>query len=338
MFDMLKALCAKDGCSGDESAVAAHIISLLPDDCISYSDSLGNLIVSKKGIATPKNKVLLAAHMDEVGFIVTYITEDGYLRFSPVGGVNASVVIGRQLHFKNGTVGVIGTRAMHQMDKEEREKPVEFDELLIDIGASSKEEAEQKVRPGDCAYFECGYTELGDGMIKSKAIDDRMGCAILLLLLKKRLPYDLTCVFTVQEEIGARGAKTAAYSVKPDYSIVVETTTACDFAGVSDEKRVCSLGSGVVVSYMDKGTIYPKELYSAAMTKAKELGLKAQTKTMIAGGNDSQSISVSAGGIPTLALSVPCRYLHSPSCMINKNDALAAASLTAAMFCELCEK
>ena len=178
MFDMLKTLCAKDGCSGDESAVAAHIISLLPDDCISYSDGLGNLIVSKKGIATPKNKVLLAAHMDEVGFIVTYITEDGYLRFSPVGGVNASVVIGRQLHFKNGTVGVIGTRAMHQMDKEEREKPVEFEELMIDIGASSREEAEQKVRPGDCAYFECGYTELGNGKIKAKAIDDRMGCDI----------------------------------------------------------------------------------------------------------------------------------------------------------------
>ncbi len=338
MFDMLKELCACDGCSGDERGVAKYIISQLPQDCEHYIDGLGNLIVTKKGIAVPKNKVILAAHMDEVGFIVTYITDDGYLRFAPVGGINASAVIGRQLHFKNGTVGVIGTKAMHQIPKAEREKEPSFDSLLIDIGASSREEAEKKVAAGDCAYFECGYTEFGDGMIKAKAIDDRIGCAILLLLLKKRLPYDITCVFTVQEEIGTRGAGPAAFSVKPDYALVVETTTACDISGVSAEKRVCGLGKGAVVSYMDKGTIYPKELYNIAFAKAKELELKAQTKTLIAGGNDSSAISVSAGGIPTLALSVPCRYLHSPSCVIKKEDALATASLAAAMFCELCAK
>ncbi|MCH5325493.1 MAG: M20/M25/M40 family metallo-hydrolase [Eubacterium sp.] len=338
MFDLLKNLCAQDGCSGDERAVTKYIISQLPEDCAYKIDGLGNLIVTKKGMKTPKNKIMLAAHMDEVGFIVTYITEDGYLKFAPVGGVNAPAAIGRQLHFRNGTVGVIGTKAMHQMTKEEREKDVEFDDLMIDIGATDREQAQQKVMPGDCAYFDCGYTELGSGMIKSKAIDDRIGCAILLLLLKKKLPFDITCVFTVQEEIGARGAKAASYTVKPDYAMVIEATTACDFAGVSDEKRICELSKGVVISYMDKGTIYSKELYNAAFAKARELKFSAQTKTMIAGGNDSSAISVSAGGIPTIALSVPCRYLHTPSCMINKEDALATASLAAAMFCELCEK
>ena len=336
MFDILKKLCLADGCSGDEGDIARLIISMLPADCEHYIDGMGNVIVNKKGAKTPKNKVMLAAHMDEVGFIATYITSEGYIRFAPVGGINAETVIGRQLHLKNGTIGVTGTKAMHQQTKEERESDVKFSQLAIDIGASGKEEAEQRVRQGDSAYFDCGYTELGDNMIKAKAIDDRIGCAIMLKLLNEQLPYDIVCAFTVQEEIGARGAKAAAYALKPDYAVVLETTTACDFAGVEDEQRICELGKGCVISYMDKGAIYPRQLYDMAVQKANTLGIAAQTKTLIAGGNDSQSIISAAGGIPTLALSVPCRYLHSPACVIKKEDALATAELARAVFEELC--
>lgn len=338
LFDMIKTLCEANGTSGDESGLTELIISMLPDDCEKKVDALGNLIVTKKGKAVPKNRVMLAAHQDEVGFIVTYITEQGFLRFAPVGGINPETVIGRQLKFKNGTVGVIGTKAIHQQSKEERSKPVKFDGLLIDIGASSREEAEKYVLPGDCAYFLCGWTEYGDNMIKAKALDDRAGCAVLIDMLNSDLPYDITCVFTVQEEIGTRGAKAAAYSVAPDYAIVLETTTACDFSGNDGEKRVCELGKGCVVSYMDNRTIYSKELYHLAFDKAKEISVPCQTKSVVAGGNDSGAIHTAVGGIKTVALSVPCRYLHSPACVIKRSDAEATAEMCRVMFKELCER
>lgn len=156
-------------------------------------------------------------------------------------------------------------------------------------------------------------------------------------ILNKDLPYDVTCVFTVQEEIGTRGAKVAAYTVKPDYAIVLETTTACDFSGNDGEKRVCELGKGCVVSYMDRSTIYDRELYRLGFEKAKEINVPCQTKTLVAGGNDSGAIHSSVGGIRTVALSVPCRYLHSSSCMIKKSDVQSTAELAYAMYLALAE-
>ena len=315
LFENIKKLCLADGTSGDEGDVTKLILSMLPQECDAKIDPLGNIVVNKKGAKTPKNKVMLAAHQDEVGFIVTYITDDGNLKFTTVGGINPEVVIGRQLHFKNGTVGVVGG-----------------------IGASSKAEAEKYVSPGDCAYFRSDYTELGNGYLREKALDDRIGCAIMVDILNKNLPYDVTCVFTVQEEIGTRGAKVAAYTVKPDYAIVLETTTACDFSGNDGEKRVCELGKGCVVSYMDRSTIYDRELYRLGFEKAKEINVPCQTKTLVAGGNDSGAIHSSVGGIRTVALSVPCRYLHSPSCMIKKSDVQSTAELAYAMYLALAEK
>lgn len=338
LFENIKKLCLADGTSGDEGDVTKLILSMLPQECDAKIDPLGNIIVNKKGAETPKNKVMLAAHQDEVGFIVTYITDDGNLKFTTVGGINPEVVIGRQLHFKNGTVGVVGGKAVHQQSPKERDEPVKLDTLTIDIGASSKAEAEKYVSPGDCAYFRSDYTELGNGYLREKALDDRIGCAIMVDILNKNLPYDVTCVFTVQEEIGTRGAKVASYTVKPDYAIVLETTTACDFSGNDGEKRVCELGRGCVVSYMDRSTIYDRELYRLGFEKAKEINVPCQTKTLVAGGNDSGAIHSSVGGIRTVALSVPCRYLHSTSCMIKKSDVQSTAELAYAMYLALAEK
>ncbi len=330
MLERLETICTIDGTSGDEGAVREYIRSNITADEITV-DNLGNLIVFKKGKKTPKNKIMLAAHMDEVGFMVTDVTEDGFLRFGAVGGVDPRVVLGRAVRFKNGTLGVVGTKATHQLSTDERKKAPDFSEMYIDIGVSSRVEAEKRVSRGDTACFDSDFFVFGDGFVKGKAIDDRAGCLILMDMINSGLEYDMWFAFTVQEEVGTRGAKAASFSVAPDIALVLETTTACDIAGVGGDKRVCQLGKGCVVSYMDRSTIYDRELYNLAFETAEKLGVSVQTKTVVAGGNDSGSIHVSRGGVRTCALSVPCRYLHSPSCVIKQSDYEATKALAVAM-------
>lgn len=330
MLDRLREICMTDGTSGDEAAVREYIRSRITADEMTV-DPLGNLIVFKKGRQTPKNKVMLAAHMDEVGFMVTDITEDGFLRFGAVGGIDSRVVMGRAVRFKNGTLGIVGTKAVHQQTAEERKKAPEFDEMLIDIGAACAADAEKLVKRGDTACFDTDFFTFGDGYVKGKAIDDRAGCLIMMDMINSDLPYDMWFAFTVQEEVGTRGAKAAAFTVQPDIALVLETTTACDISGSGGSKRVCELGKGCVVSYMDRSTIYDRELYSLAFDTAKRLDIPVQTKTLVAGGNDSGAIHVSCGGVRTCAMSVPCRYLHSPSCVIKQSDLDATKALSAAM-------
>lgn len=323
-------ICALDGTSGDESTVRDYIRSHISADEVT-TDNLGNLLAFKKGRKTPKNCIMFAAHMDEVGFMVTDITEDGFLRFGAVGGVDPRVVLGRGLRFRNGTAGVVGTKAVHQQSEEERKKAPEFTDMLIDIGASTREEAEKLVQRGDCAVFDSDAFRFGDGFVKSKALDDRAGCLIMMDMINGDPEYDAWYAFTVQEEVGTRGAKAAAFTVAPDIAVVLETTTACDIPGSSGDKRVCELGKGCVVSFMDRGTIYDHELYSLARSTADNLGIPNQTKTVIAGGNDSGAIHVSRGGVRTCALSVPTRYLHSPSCTAKESDIEATAKLASAV-------
>lgn len=330
MTEQLRELCVLDGTSGDEGAVRDYIISHIKADMVTV-DNLGNVIVFKKGRSTPKNKVLLAAHMDEVGFMITDITEDGFLRFDAVGGIDPRVVLGRAVRLKNGAQGVIGTKATHQQTAEQRKKAPDFGDMYIDIGAQSRGAAERLAARGDTACFDTDFFRFGDGFIKGKAIDDRAGCLIMIDMINSDLAYDTWFAFTVQEEVGTRGAAAAAFTVNPDIAVVLETTTACDIAGVSGDKRVCSLGGGAVISYMDRRTVYDRELYRLAFDTAQRLSIPAQTKTVVAGGNDSGAIHVSRGGVRTCALSVPCRYLHSPSCVIKESDYAAAKRLAFAM-------
>ena len=316
MKDLLKELCMTDGISGDENAVRDLIISKIKLVCEYSVDNLGNLICFKKGRKKPKKKLMICAHMDEVGLMVTYIRADGTLSFNCVGGIDPSVIIGRQVHIgKNRISGVVGSTAVHNLSKEDRDKAPEVDSLYIDIGAASKEEAEKYVSLGDSVCFDSEFTELGGSRVKSKALDDRAGCAMMIKLLHEKLEYDTYFVFNVQEEIGLRGSTVSAFSVAPDFAIVLEATTAADIDGVSGAKRVCVLGDGPVVSFMDRSTIYDKELYQLAFDIA-----TCQTKTMIAGGNDSGAIHISGSGVRTIAISVPCRYLHSPSSVIEMSD------------------
>ena len=321
MKELLKELCLEDGVSGDESDVRELIISRIKDVCEYSVDNLGSIICFKKGKKAPAKKLMICAHMDEVGFIITYIRPDGTLSFGNVGGIDPSVVIGRQVKVgKEHISGVVGSTAVHNLSREQREKAPKTDSLYIDIGAADRAEAEKYVSLGDCAYFDSEFTELGGSRIKSKALDDRAGCAIMIELMHEELEYDTYFVFNVQEEIGLRGATASAYSVAPDYAIVLETTTAADIDGAAGAKKVCEVGRGPVVSFMDRHTIYDKELYRLAFDIAEEQSFPCQTKTMIAGGNDAGAVHISGRGVRTMAVSLPCRYLHSPSCVIDTAD------------------
>lgn len=329
-FVLLKTLCMLNGTSGDEKSVRDFIISRLPDDCDYTVDALGNLIVNKKGETEPKNKVALFAHMDEVGFIVTYITDDGFVNVANVGGIDNSALFGKKLTI-NGCVGVAGAKAIHQCSSDEAKKIPEITDVSVDFGFESKEEAEKHISLGDFGYFKSDFVEFGNNMIKSKALDDRLGCAIMLELLQEKSKINYTCVFTVQEEIGTRGATTSAFIVKPDYAIVIETTTASDIPDTPENKKVCKVGKGAVVSFMDRGTIYNKDLYKKAREIADKNGIANQTKTVVAGGNDASAIHKSAGGIKTVAVSLPCRYIHSSASVGSKADMESVKALTKAL-------
>ncbi len=310
------------GVSGREEKVRDFIISNLSKDVSYKVDNMGNLLVHKKGKSSPKNKLMLCAHMDEVGFIITYITDSGYLKFDTLGGIDPAVIIGKPVVLESGVTGVVALKHIHQCNAEDSRVLPPISALCIDIGAKSKEEAEQYVSLGDYAVFDSDFTEFGSekSLIKAKALDDRFGCALMLDLINSELPYDIDFAFTVQEEVGARGALAATYAINPDIAVVIEATTAGDICGVEGEKRACVLGNGPVVSYMDKGTVYDRELYKKVMKLAEDNEIPAQTKTLVAGGNDSSSVQRTRGGNKVLAISIPCRYLHSPSCVIDKAD------------------
>lgn len=318
MINLLKELCLINGISGNETLVREYIISRIKDYCEYRTDNLGNLICFCKGKSDSGKKLMICAHMDEVGFIVTHINDDGTLNFAEVGGIDTGVMLGRQV--KIGDIyGVIGSKAVHNLTKAEREKLPETSSMYIDIGADTREQAEKYIKLGDSVCFESEFTELGN-CIKAKAIDDRAGCAIMVKMIQETPEYDTYFVFNTREEIGLRGAGASTSAVNPDFAIVLESTTAGDIDGVIGNKKVCELGKGAVVGFMDRRTVYDKELYKLAFATAKECDILCQTKTMIAGGNDSGVIHTTGTGVRTIAISLPCRYLHSPSCVINRAD------------------
>ena len=318
---MLKDLCLLNGTSGDEVRVRDYIINEIKEYSTYEVDNLGSVIAYKKGKKKPNKTVCINAHMDEVGFIITGITSDGYLRFAPVGGIDTKVCLDRAVTVgENRINGVIDDKAYHLLEDSEKDKAPSFDKLLIDIGAKSETEAQSVVSLGDFAYFESDYTELGNGYIKAKALDDRIGCMLMIELIKSELEYDTVFCFNVQEEVGLRGSKCTSFAVSADISIVLEATTAGDLDGVLGADRVCVLGNGGVVSFMDNRTIYDRELYKLAMNTASENNIPVQTKTAVAGGNDAGSIQTSGKGAKVMALSLPCRYIHSPSSVVKKSD------------------
>ena len=315
MIEHLKNLCNLSGVSGNEGEVRSYILSAIKDRADEIkTDTMGNLIVLKKGAKRPKNKVMLCAHMDEVGFIVTFLNEDGTVRFDTVGGIDAKILPGlRVRHQKSGRYGVIGSVPIHLEETAKRDKPVKKDDLFMDFGENIG------ICPGDIISFDNDLFQLGK-LICAKAIDDRFGCAVLLELLKEEHEFDTYYLFSVQEELGSRGAVTASYHIDPHIAVVLEATTAADLPDTEESKKVCCIGKGPVISFMDKGTVYNKEHFELAVKTAQKNDIPWQTKSVIAGGNDSAKIQTVRSGIKTVSVSLPCRYLHTPVSVAGEQD------------------
>lgn len=330
MLDILRELCGIDGTSGDEGAVRDRIIKYIDGFCDWKIDPLGSIIAFKKGKKRPEKRVMLDAHTDEVGLIISSVTADGFLKFRTVGGIDTAVLLSRRV--KIGDIyGVIGCKPIHLTKGDAAKKLPEIEQLYIDIGAESEDEALKLIALGDRAVMESEWCECGD-KIKMKALDDRVGCAVLVTLLREESEYDFYATFTVQEEVGTRGAKAAAFSVDPESCIVLEGTTAADIADVDPSRRVCTLGKGAAVSFMDNGTVYDRAYYNAALNS----GIPCQTKAAVSGGNNSAAVHQSRGGVRTLAISVPCRYIHSASSVADKRDIDSALALARYMLNGIC--
>ena len=301
-----------------------------------YGDTIGNLYAYRKGSNENKPHVMLAAHMDEVGFIIRFAGEDGLLRFDCVGGVDPRCVVSKRVLIGEKAVpGVIGVKAIHLMSEEDRKKAPDYDNIFIDIGAKTKEEAERLCPPGCYATFESEYVEFGDGFVKAKALDDRAGCMILLDVLKNsEYAGDITCVFTVQEEVGLRGAKVAARRVKPDKAIILDTTTANDMGMVDSHKQVTVCGDGPALTFMDRRAIIPQKMRDLAMDAAKKRGIPVQIKRGNSGGTDAGEIHLAGAGIECLVIVIPCRYCHSPVSVCKLSDIDAARDLAFAVLDE----
>ena len=315
MLKLVKELCALSGVSSWEDEVRDFIRARAERYADSIrTDAIGNLIVFKRGTKHTGNKLLLSAHMDEVGLMITRIEEDGSLRFDSVGGIDRRVLLGKKVYIgRNRIPGVIGARPVHLTTKLERKQVPKMDKLYLDIGASGREEAEALVELGDVAVFGPECVEFGNGFIKAKAIDDRIGCAIMLKLLEEELPLDCTFVFSCQEEVGTRGAFGYAFSVQPEVALILEGTTAADIPGTPEDQRVCVPGDGPVISLIDGGTVYDRELFGLLRDLADRHGIPWQIKRMIAGGTDARTIQRSREGVRVAGISAAVRYIHSPS-------------------------
>ncbi len=300
---------------------------------IPYLDRMGNVVCVKEGTGpAPRKRVMISAHMDEVGLIVVSATEDGFLRVTPVGGVDPRVVISKRVLVGDDNLpGVIGATAIHLQSAADRRHVLGYNEIYVDIGAKDKAEAEGKAPKGTYISFDTKYVEYGDGFACAKAFDDRVGVHTILEVLKEDYPVDVIAVFSSEEEVGCRGAKGAAFATEPDMGIVLEGTTCNDLGDVPEPLQVCKAGQGVAVSFMDGASIANRELFKKALALGQEQNIPCQVKSSVSGGNDGGVIQRAREGVPVVVLSVPCRYIHSPSTVIKLSDAKSQLDLTKAL-------
>lgn len=322
----LRELATLPGVAGNEKEVRDAIMRELTSMGVEFeTDTMGN-IIARKGETGPK--VLVDAHMDEVGLMIVHIEKNGFVRFVTIG-VPAQVLVSKRVYIGRDKVpGVIGAKAIHLQQPRERETVIPVDQLFIDVGAKSKEEAERKVKVGDYAVFDTEFEELSPGVVKSKAMDDRIGCMLLLEALKEDWKdIRLNAVFATQEEVGLRGARVAAYRVAPDMGIALEGTVCADIPLAEKEAYATRLGGGAVISVMDRGSIPTRTMVNQLVKLAKESGIPFQWREATSGGNDAGAIQGSRAGCPVASISVPCRYIHTPCSVTSLADYDAAKAL-----------
>jgi endoglucanase len=326
-MELLKKLSLAFGPTSCEDEVRSIIIDELKeynDKFEAYIDKLGAYIVHIK--AEGKPKLMISAHMDEVGFMITEICEDGRLKLGTVGGIDPLVMCSKRVISENGVSGAIISKPIHLQSADERKNVTAIKDMYIDIGADTSKEAEELVSLGDLFTFKSDFVEFGDGFIKCQSLDDRLGCAIMCQVIKDILSrdvsisYDLFFAFTTREEVGYSGAFCASEQIHPDYAFVIESTAVGDIYGADDEKRVAILGDGGAFSFADKGTIYDRDFTNHIMSICDKNEIKHQIKKYVSGGNDAANIQKSGYGVKVAVMSAPSRYIHSSSNVIHKDD------------------
>lgn len=322
LFELIQLLNSAHGPSGDEGEIRSVIEAQARPYADEVStDTMGNLIIRKKGHGP---KVLFAAHMDSIGFIVTHIEKEGFLRVGRLGGISPKEAAYTPIRFKNGVRGVIVPEEKAEFGK------LKLDECYIDIGAKDDTDAKEKIRVGDTAVYDSSIFESGCKAI-SPYMDNRISCAILLKVLEQidAPANDLYFVFTAQEEVGLRGARTAAWAVEPDYAIAVDVTDVDDTPG-SERSGTVQLGKGAAIKVMDSSVICHPAVVSRLDALAHETNIPAQKDILRAGGTDAGAIHISRSGVLTGGISVPCRYIHTPVEMVDLTDVQACIDLTIA--------
>jgi len=311
---MLKELCMLCGTSGYESEIILFIENFLKENNIPYKkDKLGNITAFS---GNNPEKIALMAHTDEVGFGVRGFTQEGMIKFAPVGGILEKILPSSCVKIgENKINGVIGNKPKHL--KGDKDAPLTYDDLFIDIGAKNKEDAKKYVNIGDPIYFISEYVEFGDNLIKAKALDDRAGVYLILMLLKEK-KYSFTACFNTREEIGIFGAKTVVSSLNVEKALILEVTTCADMPDIKLKTTV--LGNGPALSVMDGGSVSDNDFNNQILNIAEKNKIKLQKKLTVFGGNDAGAIGYRSGGIKTSVISLPGRYIHSPVSVISKDD------------------
>ncbi len=319
----LKTLTEINAPSGHEQPIRRALLAELKEKGFApVIDRMGNIIVVKEGNGpAPRKRVMVSAHMDEVGLIVTGHAEGGFLKVAQAGGIDPRVLISKRVLVGDDNIpGVIGAVAIHLQSPADRQRVMGYKEICVDIGCPDKKEAERKVPKGTYISFDTPYVEYGDGFACGKAFDDRVGCWTILRLLEEELPCDLVAAFLSEEEVGCRGAGAASFTQEPDLAVVLEGTTCNDLGDIPEVVQVCKAGKGVAVSFMDGASIANRALFKKTLEVAEKEGVACQVKGSVTGGNDGGNIQRARGGIPVVVLSVPCRYIHSPSTVVKLSD------------------
>lgn len=338
---LLQELSEAPGVSGREEVVReiiAREVTPLVDDV--STDAMGNLIAYKKASRGASKRLMISAHMDEIGFYVRFIDEQGFLRVHNVGGFDVRNLFARQVevHLKGGEVllGVLnpGVKPVHIAAPDERKKIPEMSEFIVDLGLAA-EEVKAKVKVGDPVTLKQPFADMGRA-VTGKALDDRVNCFVLIETLRalKDSAFELYAVFSVQEEVGVRGAKTAAHALEPDIGVALDTTLAVDVPGTPPEQRVTELGAGVALKIMDGWSISTRWLLDAFAELAEAREIAYQLELLPLGGTDAGAMQLSRGGVPCVTLSIPSRYVHTVTEMVAKSDVEAAIILLQAFIAE----
>ncbi len=339
MDSLLKKILDASGISGYEKEIAQIMKQELKKTCSEVIiDNFGN-VIAKKGLPAGrqgkgKKKIMLAAHMDEVGFLVKYINKEGYINFIKIGGIDDRILLGQRVIIKSkkGDIrGIIGAKPPHLLKDEESKRPVKYEDMFIDIGCKNREEAQKKVEIADSIVFDADSGNLNGDLYYGKAIDDRVGCYALIKIMEKlKIEAEVYAVATVQEEVGLKGARTSSFKINPDFAIAIDTTISGDTPGIKETESALKLGEGVAITVIEasgRGVIVDEKVKELFIETAKSNKIKYQIDVIEGGMTDGAIIYMNREGIQTGVLSIPTRYIHSSTGVFNIRDLESAVDL-----------